>query len=262
MAGMAGSRMRWMMKYYQYSLISSLALLCLVTLSNSARADDVNEEYRFTAFPYYKINTNITVYAQLGYAINPDAQSQIYNLLSPGAYYKFNPWLELWGGLNDRYTQNDGKANTFLFRPFIGPKLFLPNKWRWNLYNFTQYEYRATENLDTHDWSYDNRIRSRFEADAPLAHTVHAWEPHTWYAVTSVEPFYDINQNDIIQLRVAGGLGYVLSKHTQLEFVYYAQFGRSNGGPLQYNENIFRLNLKIGLNRKNDAKEAAAINSQ
>ncbi len=250
------------MKYYQNSLAVVLAVLCLDILSKSAQADDVTDEYRFTAFPYYRINTNITIYAQLGYAINPDTHTQTYNLLSPGLYYKFTPSVELWGGLNNRYNQIDDKANTFLLRPFVGPKLFLPNKWKWNLYNFTQYEFRATENLDTHDWSYDNRIRSRFEADAPLANTAHAWQPHTWYSVASVEPFYDINQNDIIQLRVAGGFGYVVSKYAQMEFVYYAQFGRTDGGPLKYNENIFRLNLKIGLNRKNDAKEAAAINSQ
>ncbi len=250
------------MKRYQNDLAVLLLLLCSPVLISLAHADDINEDYRLTAFPYYSFSNNITAFAQLGYAIDNNGHTQTYNILSPGAFYKFNPWLELWGGLNDRYNQNNNQANTFLFRPFIGPKLFLPNKWKWNLYNFTQYEYRATENLDTHDWSYDQRIRSRFEADAPLTSTDQAWKPHTCYSVVNVEPFYDINQGDIIQLRVGGGVGFVISKYAQLEFIYYAQFGRSNGGPLEYNENIFRLNLKIGLSGRSNAKDAATISSQ
>lgn len=235
-----------------------IVLLCLELLAGSARAD-VAEDYRLTAFPYYSFSNRVTVFAQLGYELNRNAHTQTYNLLSPGLYYTVNPWLQLWGGLNDRYNQNSGTSDTFLFRPFAGPKLSLPNRWKWSLYNFTQYEYRATDNFGSHDWSYDNRIRSRFEADIPLTSMARAWGPRTWYSLTSVEPFYDFNQNEINQLRISGGVGYVLNKYTQLEFIYYAQFNRANGGPLQYNENIFRLNLKFGLNRQGDAEAAAAI---
>lgn len=250
------------MKRYQNSLAAWLILLSGPVLTSLARAGDTDDNYRLTAFPYYSFSNNVTVFAQLGYQINNNGHTQTYNMLSPGLYYKVNTWLELWGGLNNRYNQNNNEANTFLLRPFVGPKLFVPNKWKWNLYNFTQYEYRATENLDTHDWSYDQRIRSRFEADAPLTRTDRAWKPRTWYSIVNVEPFYDIGQGDIIQLRVGGGVGYVLARHAQLEFIYYANFGRSNGGPLAYNENIFRLNLKIGLSTKSDPKEAATISSQ
>ena len=135
----------------------------------------------------------------------------------------------------------------------------LPNRWEWSLYNFTQYEYRATLNLDTHDWSSDNRIRSRFEVDIPLSTTKQAWQPRTWFSITSIEPFYDFNESEINQLRVSGGLGYVLSKRAHLEFLYYAQFSRHDGGALEYNENIFRLNLKISLGRSGNPQDAAAI---
>ena len=251
------------MKHYQTDCAALLTLLCLYFFPLSVRASDVTDQYRFTAFPYIKLaSTNWTVFAQLGYNVNPDTRTQTYNMLSPGTYYKVTPWLELWGGLNNRYNQVGGGANTFLFRPYAGPKLFFPNRWNWNLFNFTQYEYRATENLDTHDWSYDQRLRSRFEANAPLTTTDRAWQPRTLYSIASAELFYDFNQNDIIQWRFAAGMGYVVSKRVQLEFIYYAQLGRSEGGPLEHNENIFRFNVKIGLNRKNDAKEAATISSQ
>lgn len=235
-----------------------IVLLSLYFFAVSARAD-IMDDYRLTAFPYYTFSNHITVFGQLGYELNRNAHTQTYNLLSPGVYYTVNPWLQLWGGLNDRYNQNSDQADTFLLRPFIGPKLSLPNKWKWDLYNLTQYEYRATLNFDTHDWSFDNRIRSRFEANIPLTAAEHAWKPRTWYSITSVEPFYDINQNDINQLRVGGGIGYVLNKRAQLDFIYYAQFSRSNGGALEYNENIFRLNLKFSLNREGDAKNAASL---
>lgn len=236
-------------------------LFCALILACSARAE-VPNQYRFTAFPYYRVTTNWTIFAQLGYQITPDQQTQSYYMLSPGAFYKFNSWAEIWGGLNDRYNQVDGGANTFLLRPYIGPKLSVPNKWKCNLYNFTQYEYRATKNLDTDEWSTDQRLRSRFEADVPLTYTKYAWKPQTFYSITSAELFYDFRQSQIIQWRFGGGLGYVVNKYVQLEVIYYAQLGRSHGGPLEYNENIFRFNVKIGLNRENDAREAAGIRSQ
>ncbi|HEY1791032.1 MAG TPA: DUF2490 domain-containing protein [Verrucomicrobiae bacterium] len=235
-----------------------IVLWCLYLFAGSARAD-ISEDYRLTAFPYYTFSNKITVFAQLGYGLNRNGHAQTYNLLSPGAYFTANPWLQLWGGLNDRYNQNNDKADTFVFRPFAGPRLSLPNRWKWNLYNFTQYEYRATKNFDTHDWSSDNRIRSRFEADLPLSTVEHTWQPRTWYALASVEPFYDFNQSEVSQLRVSGGIGYVFSKYAQLEFVYYAKFRQQNGGGLEYSENIFRLNLKISLNREGDVQNAAAI---
>jgi Protein of unknown function (DUF2490) len=250
------------MKRYQNSLAALLVLLCGPVLTGLAHAGDIDDDYRLTAFPYYNFSNNITAYAQLGYAIDNNGHTQTYNLLSPGVAYKVNSWLQLWAGLNDRYYQNNNQANTFLLRPFIGPKFFIPNKRQWNFYNFTQYEYRATDNLETHEWSYDQRIRSRFEIDAPLAYADRAWKPRTCYSIVNVEPFYDISQGDIIQLRVGGGAGYVISKYAQLEFVYYAQFGRSNGGPLEYNENIFRLNLKVALSGRGNAKDAATISSQ
>ena len=245
-------------RYRQYRLAALFVALCLDFPTRPARAD-VSEDYRFTAFPYYTFSDKVTVYAQLGYQLNPDDHTRTYNLLSPGMYYTVNSWLELWGGLNDRFNNISDGPDTFVLRPFVGPKLSIPNKWKLNLYNFTQYEYRATKTFDGGGWSSDNRIRSRSEVDIPLAEPERAWKPRTWYTITSVEPFYDINRGDIFQVRASGGIGYVLNKHIQVEFLYFAQFARENGGPLKYNENIFRLNLKIGLNRTNDARKASAI---
>ena len=45
------------------------------------------------------------------------------------------------------------------------------------------------------------------------------------------------------------GLGYVASRRVLVEFHYFAQYTRPNGGGLAYTDNILRLNFKIALSR-------------
>jgi hypothetical protein len=51
-------------------------------------------------------------------------------------------------------------------------------------------------------------------------------------------------------MHVTGGIGYVASRYLRLEFTYAAQFTRPNGGPLEFTENILKLNIKIRLDRQ------------
>jgi hypothetical protein len=226
-----------------------LALLCCD--STRLRAQDIDDLYRLTIFPYYHLSDKFTVYAHVAYAYNPDQDYHSFNFASPGIYYSPTDWFQLWEGFINRYTDNNGAAADQLeLRPFVGVKLFVPNGWKINLYNFTRYEYRAIQDLDTHDWSSANRIRSRFAAEIPLVSGENAWHPKTWYALVNAEPFYTFDQPGISPLNVSGGFGYVASHHVQVEFTYSAHFERANGGPLEFTENIFRLNIKIGLNRE------------
>src|SRR5262249_21655554 len=127
--------------------------------------------------------------------------------------------------------------------------LMLQNDLHLHLYNYTRYEFRAIENLGTHDWDFDHRIRSRFGAEIPLASGEKVWRANTWYALVSVEPVYTFNEHTIDPLRVSGGIAYIVSHRLRVEFLYYAQFTRPNGGNLAFTENIFRLNFKVNLNR-------------
>ena len=78
-----------------------------------------------------------------------------------------------------------------------------------NIYNFTRWEYRAIRDHDSQEWTYINRVWSRFGAEVPLASGDNAWKPETWYV----------------------------------------QLTRKNeDSPLKYTDNIFRLNIKIGMN--------------
>ena len=109
------------------------------------------------------------------------------------------------------YTDNERSADKLELRPFAGVKLFVPNDIKWTLYNFTRYEFRDTQNLDTHDWTAYSRLRSRFGVEFPLTSRERAWEPRTWYGLADVEPIFRFDHNTIDPLYVRGGIGYVLA---------------------------------------------------
>jgi hypothetical protein len=51
-------------------------------------------------------------------------------------------------------------------------------------------------------------------------------------------------------VRFRAGLGYVTEDRIRIEFIYHTQWGQASGSDsLVYNENIFRLNIKVGLKR-------------
>ena len=223
-------------------------LLC--PLDARAQNDEsIGNEYRVTLFPYHRINDELTGFGYLGYVNNPEKQYQT-EYLGYGGSYSFNRSVQLWAGLIGTYTDNEHSADKLELRPFIGPILFLPNDWKWNIYNFTRYEYRSIQDLDTQDWTGIHRLRTRFGLELPLTSRERAWQPKTWYALADVEPFFRFDKNVVDPFRVRGGIAYIVSSRVRVELIYHAQFTRpASGGGLQYTDNIFRLNIKIALNR-------------
>jgi len=188
------------------------------------------------------------MFGNFGYFENPDYSK--YRFGWPGLIYSAKPWLQFWGGLDSYYTDNYNSANTLELRPFAGVKLFVPNQAKIFLYNFTRYEYRAVENLDTHDWDNYGRIRSRFGVEVPLTSRAKAWEPKTFYAFTDAEPFYRFDKNEWDPVRVRGGIGYVVTDRVRAEIIYTAQFSRSSpGNSLEFADNILQLNIKVALRK-------------
>ena len=227
------------------------AALCLFTIAATALSaqadDDVANEYRLTLSPQHPIKNDLTGFGQLEYRNNPEKDYQAYEVAWPGLAYSVKHWLQLSGGLLNLYTDNEHSADKLELRPFAGVKLFVPNEIRWTIYNYTRYEYRDTLNLDTDHWTAYSRLRSRFGVEFPLTSHTRAWHPKTWFALADVEPIYRFDHNTIDPLYVRGGVGYVLSNRIRLEFVYYAEFSRDNHGSLEFANNIFQLNLSIGL---------------
>ncbi len=229
-----------------------LALISLLAASPVTRAqeDDISNEYRVTLFPFHPIKDKLTGFGYLGYVKNPDADLQSYYLGWPGLNYSLRSWLQIWGGLIGIYTDNESAPNKLELRPFTGVKLFLPNEAKINVYNFTRFEFRDTKDLEAHSWSAVWRTRSRFGVEAPLAPRARAWQPGTWYGVADVEGFYQAGKDAWDPVRVRFGPAYIVNDRVRIEAIYHAQYTRPEpGGPLDHTDNIFRLNVKIGLSR-------------
>jgi hypothetical protein len=217
----------------------------------SARAQDepVSDEYRITLFPNLPLKERVTGFGYLGYVTNPDKDYQTYYVGFPGVAWTVKPSrLQIWGGLIGTYTNNQSKADKLELRPFVGLKSFVPNNAKINLYNFSRYELRAIRDQDTDAWTYVNRFRSRFGAEIPLTSRERAWQKKTFYALVDVEPFYRSDKDTWDPVRVRGGLAYIFAGRCRAEFIYHMQFTRPDpDGSLKYTDNIFRLNVKIGL---------------
>lgn len=229
--------------------LTMLVLIAAIAPALSARADDeVSNEYQFTLSPHHAIRGNLTGSGELGYHWNPELDYQAYTILWPGLICTASKWAQFSAGLRTLYTDNENSADKLELRPFAGVKLFLPTELKWNLYNYTRYEFRDIQDRDTLDWIGTHRVRSRFAVELPLTSREKSWQPKTWYGLADVEPFYRFDKDTIDPLLVRGGLGYVVSDRVRLECFYYAQFTRPAGSSsLEHTENAFRLNIKIGL---------------
>jgi|WetSurMetagenome_2_1015567.scaffolds.fasta_scaffold146969_2 hypothetical protein len=236
----------------RFSIFKICLLLIVLTAPQKVRSqNDKGNEYRITLFPSHKITDKITGFAYLGYVFNPEKNYQTYYLGWPAACYTAKSWLQIWGGLVGLYTNNENSSNKLELRPFIGPKFFIPNAMKWNIYNFTRYEYRAIQDRDSKDWSNYSRLRSRFGVEFPITSLEKAWQNGTFYGLADFEPYYRFDKGLVDPFRVRGGLGYIMKKAPiRIEFIYHTQFTHPEpGSNLQFTDNIFRLNIKIGLNK-------------
>jgi Protein of unknown function (DUF2490) len=227
--------------------ISLFLLYLAIPMRLCAQDDDFSNQFRFNISTHHDIATNLTGFVHLDYFNNPDLGEQTFRVGWPGLTYTANHWLQLSGGLLTSYNDNNDSSDTLELRPYAGVKLFVPNDCKIHLYNYTRYEFRDTEDLDTHVWTGIHRIRSRFGVEVPLSSLERAWKPRTWYVLADVEPFYRFDKDTFDPLRVRGGAGYVINSRLSCELIYGAQFTRSNSGSLDFSENIIFLNIKIGL---------------
>jgi Protein of unknown function (DUF2490) len=228
-----------------------VALGLLFAPAARAQNGDISDEYRLTLSPTHPISGDLTGFGELGFRWNPDLNYHTYVVGWPGLTYTATKWAQFTGGLRTFYTDNDSSAaNKLELRPWGGVKLFLPNGLNWNLYNYTRYEYRDTENLDTHVWTSYSRLRSQFAAEIPLASGERAWAPRTWYGLVGVEPFFRFGWGGINQLQAGGGIGYVVHDRFRIELTCKTVFTQPNSGSgLQYTQKIINLNFKIGLSQ-------------
>jgi hypothetical protein len=235
-------------------LVLSLSLFVVALPLAAQSSNDVTNEWRITAFPHYPIKGNVTGFGYLGWVKNLGASYSLWYSSLPGIVYNAKPWLQVWGGALDIYTNNytneNGKQDTLELRPFIGGKFFLPNKYKWNVYNFSRLEFRETYHHDTHEWGNVERFRFRFGIEAPLTSREKAWKVNTFYGIANTEPLYRFDKSDIDPFRIQVGLGYIANPRIRAELLYYANWGRPDpASGLAFTQNIIRLNIKVGVKR-------------
>jgi hypothetical protein len=218
---------------------------------NLMAQEDIGNEYRITLFPSHKVTETIGGFGYLGYVWNPEKDYQVYYLGWPCATYTQKTWLQIWGGLIGAYTNNENKSDQLELRPFAGGKFFLPNSLKWNIYNFTRYEYRALQNRETKNWDNYGRLRIRFGVEIPFSSGEKAWQPGSLYGLADIEPYYRFDILLVDPLRIRCGIGYIMqSAPLRIEFIYHAQFTQPNeNSGLNYTDNIYRINIKLGLHK-------------
>lgn len=232
-----------------FLLFVFLLFLTVFKPLSSLAQEDIGNENRITLFPSHKITDKWGGFGYLGYVWNPEKNYDVYYLGWPCATYTPNKWLQLWGGLIGSYTNNESKSDQLEIRPFTGVKLFLPNKIKWNIYNFTRYEYRALQDRETKEWNNYSRLRLRFGVEVPLSSRENAWQPRHFYGLADIEPYIRFDKGLIDPMRIRGGIGYVMkSAPIRIEFIYHAQYTQPDKDVgLKYTDNIYRINIKIGI---------------
>jgi hypothetical protein len=78
-----------------------------------------------------------------------------------------------------------------------------------------------------------------------------AWNPRTFYGLADIEPYYRFDKNLVDPMRIRGGIGYVMkSAPVRIEFIYHAQYTQPDQeSGLRYTDNIYRINIKLGINK-------------
>jgi hypothetical protein len=233
-------------------LVVAAAPLCAQSAPAATDPTNVTNEYRVTIFPHYPITKSVSGFGYIGWVDDAEAGYKLYYFGAPGFIWTVKPWLQQWTALLAIYTNNDrtvnAKEDTMELRPFIGAKLLLPNSLRWNIYNFTRFEFREVYHHDTHAWTNTQRIRARFGVEIPLTSRDNAWHPKTFYAIANVEPMYRYDHDVIDPARAQVGLAYIVNTRIRAEGLYYANWDRvSSDNDLVFTKNIIRLNVKVGL---------------
>jgi hypothetical protein len=205
---------------------------------------DVLQEYRITAYPSYRIADGLSGFGYVGWVYKPDARYASY-YLGKGVFWSPVKWLQVWGGVIGVYTNQYDASNSLEIRPFVGPKLMGTTSRKWRYYNWTRYEVRLTETLNTDEWTTVHRLRNQTRLEVPLASVERAWTPGTAYVFSDVEPIYRSDKDTVDPLRLRVGLGWIAKPGMLVEFHYFAQWTRPGGGGLQYTDNIWRLNFKL-----------------
>ncbi len=163
--------------------------------------------------------------------------------LRPSVRYRPKTWLTLHGGAALFYTVLPA-ADLPELRPWVGVRVIGPALKGFVLRNYVRLELRAFYRKDIQEWDVGMRGRWQLQVSSPFFSMLSANE---FYAVTSVEPFFDLSSNTVAgfsdRFRVTLGLGKVMSDALRVELNYLFHKVRipDQGGSLDADDHVMRL---------------------
>jgi hypothetical protein len=223
--------------------VFSLAVLAARD-ANAQSSSSADNQYRVSSYFSHPVVGRLSGALVVDFYETPENDSKTFRIVAPNLIYKVRPWLEGVGGLLTAWTRDDpSSGNSNELRPFVGAKVYLPNAVHVHLYDLTRFEWRRINKSDD-GIQWKERLRTRVGAEFPLS--ARAWKPRTFYGIATVEPFIDVNDGFVEELRFGAGAGYVAKDRLRLEFLYMPQLSRSAADdPMILSENIFRLNIRV-----------------
>jgi len=225
-----------------------IALLMIVAVHAAAQEDPlITNEYRFTQLVTRPINEKVVLFTYSGYTRSPEKAFHSVYASPPNLVFIPKPWVEIYAALIVVYTDNKSAGDSWEFRPITGVRVYLPNKKKLNIFSWTRYENRFI--LQNRNMISIPRLRNRFGIEAPLAQGDKKWAPKSFYMLADVEPIWRLDEKRLQVFRARGGLGYIFNRAFRAEFQYFGEFSKTESQPSEHTGNIWRLNLKIFLDR-------------
>jgi hypothetical protein len=223
-----------------------LVLVVVLVLAKAvpAHADDKNDEYRFTVDPSYALTDDhkwIGV-GHLGYIKSDDNNYQT-DYLGLGMVWRFAAWGEVWSGVNYYRTDNAIIPDVEEWRPQVGFKNYFTQSGPFTFYNLARLEYRMRQIEGVEKENESFRLRDRL--GIVFALTREQDRAGSWYGIADVEAFYNFDGDTTDRVRLRTGLGVSLNDRVRVELSYYAQFTDLGSGGFEWNDNIYRINIKL-----------------
>lgn len=232
----------------------SALLACLPRGARAEASPAVRDQLRLTLAVTQPLEDDTSFIGAAGWFSNPNKEIHTAYFSPFCLVRKPDPSREYWLGLYCYYNDKSDADDTLELRPRAGVKLFWPNDWRWNVYNFTRLEYRLVHDFGDGGDETIPRLRNRAGAEIPLR-PARAWEPGTGYGIADVEPYWRLDDMEFEFARARVGMGRVLNPAWRVELLYHRQFARAEDGDFERNDNIWRVNLKWNLGARGHAAE-------
>ena len=225
--------------------------LTLCVFGSSAMAqDDVSGQLWSDYHAHYYQTAKREFYGDTGLRFGgaPDKFFRAY--ARPSLRYHHTEKLRFLGGLGVFFTRNVDAPNTLEIRPWEGVRYKWPTVGPLTINNLVRFEQRITFASDNNDAAFQLRFRYKLGTSIPLMRV----PSKGFFVPVSVEWFWDLG-DDVDRfsddLRLTGGLGYIVDETWIVNFVLTVERSRSSADrDFTTADFIFRFQVKQLLSKK------------